>query len=79
MQRIEESRASGPQWQAPSAFCDFALRIAGPTDGQLEVSIDGAAYRPCRYADGFWWHHWAGTLRGSHHMAVVIRSTASGA
>jgi hypothetical protein len=63
----EEARLGG--------FSDFALRIAGPADGRLEVSIDGAAYRPCRYADGFWWYHWSGTLDGGHHMVVVVRPT----
>lgn len=53
---------------------EYALRIAGPETGRLEVSIDGAPYRPCRYADGYWWHYWSGNLQESHHMVVVIRS-----
>jgi hypothetical protein len=57
-------------------YADFALRIAGPADGRLEASIDGAAYKPCRYADGFWWYCWSGSLEGSHHMVVVVRSSA---
>ncbi len=55
---------------------EYAVRIAGPADGQLEVSIDGASYRPCRYADGYWWHYWSGTLEGDHHMVVILRSSA---
>jgi hypothetical protein len=61
---------------AREAFSDFALRIAGPADGQLEASIDGAPYKPCRYADGYWWYCWSGTLEGSHHMVVVVRTSA---
>lgn len=74
MRDAQESRSSEGA-VVDEAFSDFALRIAGPADGRLEVSIDGAAYRPCRYADGFWWYHWSGTLEGGHHMVVVVRPT----
>ena len=53
---------------------DYALRIAGPAEGCLEASIDGAPYKPCRYADGYWWMNWSGSLSGGHHMVVVVRS-----
>ena len=76
MQRTREQAVE--PLDEPDAYSDYALRIAGPADGQLEVSIDGAPYRPCRYADGAWWHHWTGTLAGAHHMVVVIRSAEIG-
>lgn len=75
MQHAQTSRTPEAA-AAPSAFSDFALRVAGPADGRLEVSIDGAAYRPLRYAEGYWWHNWSGTLEGSHHMVVIVRSSA---
>jgi hypothetical protein len=74
MQQSQESRSS-EETVVRGSFSDFALRIAGPADGRLEVSIDGAAYQPCRYADGFWWYHWSGTLEGSHHMVIILRPT----
>lgn len=76
MERIQETLLTEGDG-AREVSSDYALRIAGPADGQLEVSIDGAPYRPCRYADGYWWHHWSGTLVGGHHMVVVLRSTAA--
>lgn len=76
MQRIHEEAVAPRQTEA-EAYSDYALRIAGPADGQLEVSIDGGPYRPCRYADGSWWHHWTGTLARAHHMVIVIRSAAA--
>jgi len=76
MQPINEEAAATDVVER-DACSDYALRIAGPADGQLEVSVDGAPYRPCRYADGCWWHHWTGTLAGAHHMVVVIRSATT--
>lgn len=74
MQHVQQSRSSeGSPVEGP--FSDFALRIAGPAEGRLEVSIDGAAYRPCGYADGFWWFHWSGALEGGHPVVVVVRPT----
>lgn len=75
MQHAQQSRSSEREL-AESPFSDFALRIAGPADGRLEVSVDGAAYRPCRYAEGFWWCHWSGTLDGGQPMIIVLRPTA---
>jgi hypothetical protein len=57
-----------------SVYSEYALRIAGPEKGRLEVSVDGAAYRPCRYAEGYWWHYFSGSLEGGHHMVIVVRS-----
>jgi hypothetical protein len=75
MQHAQESRPPDIV-EGRLSFSDFALRVAGPADGRLEASIDGAAYRPLRYAEGYWWYHWSGTLEGCHHMVVIVRSSA---
>jgi hypothetical protein len=55
---------------------ECTLRIArGTIEGNVEVSIDGAEYRPCRLEDGAWSLRWVAALRGAEPVVAVIRAT----
>ena len=41
------------------------------------VSVDDAAFRPCRFAEGFWWFDWDG-YRSHHHRLVAKIVTPDG-
>ena len=36
----------------------------------VEVSIDGAAWQPCRFSVGHWWYDWANYDSGKHALRV---------
>jgi hypothetical protein len=36
----------------------YTFRISAPGMGQVEVTVDGAEWLPCRAADGYWWLDW---------------------
>ena len=51
----------------------YTMRIDAPAHlGQVEVSIDHGAWRPCRYHTGHWWYDWAGYESGEHQVVARI-------
>ncbi len=34
----------------------YAIRVGTPSLGNVEVSIDGGKFIPCRYSIGYWWY-----------------------
>ena len=52
---------------------EYTLRITGgPRHDAVEVSIDGAEYRPCWFEDGEWRLRWEATL--TEPVVAVIRA-----
>jgi hypothetical protein len=37
---------------------------------EAEISIDRAAWQPCRHACGLWWYDWTGYGAGQHQVAA---------
>lgn len=55
----------------------YTLRIGAAEEGQVEVSLDGGPWQPCRPAQGYWWFDWSGYGAG-RHRAVAQVNTANG-
>lgn len=57
-----------------SSSYEFTFRVAGAgAPNGVEVSIDGADYRPCRFESGAWRLRWDGPSRGDDPIVAVIR------
>jgi hypothetical protein len=50
----------------------YAIRISAAD--AVEVSVDGADWRPCRYAVGHWWFDWADCTSGPHRIIARLCS-----
>jgi hypothetical protein len=56
----------------------YTFRIsAGLGLKQVEVSLNGGPWHPCRSTSGFWWYDWQGYSPGSH-VLIVRGETQSG-
>lgn len=51
----------------------YSVRVAAAPERQVEVSIDGGAWRPCREAVGYYWYDWEPSELGEHR--IVARAT----
>jgi hypothetical protein len=52
---------------------DYTIRISTQAQGGVEVSINDGAWRPCRQAEGYWWHDWSGYGAGPHSVFARVR------
>lgn len=57
-----------------SASYTFRVSAALGDGERVLVSVDGAPFRPCRYAEGFWWFDWDGYRSHHHRLAAKIES-----
>ncbi|MBI3551636.1 MAG: hypothetical protein HY077_03900 [Elusimicrobia bacterium] len=52
---------------------EYTLRVGASADAEkVEVSIDGADWKACRNAVGFWWFDWAGYASKAHKVSARI-------
>lgn len=52
----------------------YTLRVAAlPEARDVEVSIDGGQWRPCREALGLWWYDWSDYGPGEHTLQARSR------
>ena len=51
---------------------EYAFRISSEAQGDVEASIDGEAWLPCRQAAGYWWHDWSGYRAGPHSVVARV-------
>ena len=51
----------------------YAVRI-GASQGPVEISIDGSAWKPCRQAGGYFWFDWNKIPLGDHKLAARART-----
>ncbi|MDE2038403.1 MAG: hypothetical protein KGO96_02670 [Elusimicrobia bacterium] len=55
------------------SFPTYTLRLSAPQDlKNVEVSIDGGAWRACRQAEGFWWYDWSDYDDGEHSIVTRV-------
>lgn len=55
----------------------FRLSAALGEGESVEVSVDDGPFRPCRFAEGYWWFDWTG-YRSHHHRLVARILSADG-
>ena len=36
----------------------YSMRLTAGRDADVRVSIDGGAWRSCRWSGGYWWYDW---------------------
>jgi len=52
----------------------YTIRISAESGIRgVEVSINGAKWRPCRESLGLWWYDWAGYMPGEYEIHARIR------
>jgi len=52
---------------------NYTFRIGAKEAGNVEVSIDGEAWTPCRQAEGYWWYDWSGYDSGIHEILARVQ------
>ena len=65
-----------PQADECIAHPSYTFRIGAKGAEQVEVSINGSLWQPCRLAVGYWWYDWRDYLPGRHQ--VVARMVRNG-
>lgn len=51
----------------------YTFRIKAPMNAEkVEVCVDGAPWRLCRYSSGFWWYDWTDYGSGEHELVARI-------
>ena len=52
----------------------YAVRIAAKPEVSVEVSVDGAAWQPCREAVGYYWFDWVPAAPGEHTLVARAKN-----
>ncbi len=56
-----------PQENERVTSTSYTFRLSpAPELKNIEVSINGGAWQPCRASAGFWWYDWQGAAAGSY-------------
>lgn len=63
-----------PKKEEKIASSHYTVRISAPEGGNVDISIDGLPFEPCRRAVGHWWYDWSGYLSGQHRAVVRLTS-----
>jgi hypothetical protein len=50
----------------------YTFRILTSAMENVDVSIDGKEWQPCRECVGFWWYDWSGYGAGAHTIVARI-------
>jgi hypothetical protein len=50
----------------------YGIRISAEPHSEVEISIDGADWQPCREAVGYWWFDWKPGITSS--FKIIARS-----
>ncbi len=52
----------------------YVVRLGAGGAEQVEFSIDGKSWQPCRLTSGYWWHDWSGIQPGKHTLVARMRT-----
>jgi hypothetical protein len=52
----------------------YTIRLGVGGAQQVEISIDGGPWHPCRLTSGYWWFDWSGIRLGKHTLAARMRT-----
>lgn len=52
--------------------CCFMFRAE--VEGNVEASVDGGSWTPCRYLMGYWWLDWESKKPGQHRVVARIKA-----
>ncbi|MBI2384971.1 MAG: hypothetical protein HYV14_03045 [Elusimicrobia bacterium] len=63
-----------PRHAETIASNDYTFRVAAmPGVKTVEVSVNEAAWKPCRPSGDFWWYDWSGYGSGEHGVAARVQ------
>jgi hypothetical protein len=75
MQELKTIKANidYPQEEETITSPHYTFRVKAPLNAEkVEVCIDGAPWRLCRYSAGFWWYDWTDYGTGEHEVVARI-------
>ena len=56
----------------------YAIRVKASKASQVDVSIDGGLWQPCRFSVGYWWFDWSNIGAGAHEIRARARRNPGG-